>query len=53
MNAEYDVWYRNPRDVIAGMLANTSFDGHIDYTAYHKFDGEKRQYGNMMSGDWA
>ena len=51
--AEYDVWHRNPREVIRNILANSDFDGHIDYTAYQEFDGEKRQYGNMMSGDWA
>ena len=51
--AEYDVWYRNPREVIKNMLSRTDFDGHIDYMAYQEFDGEKRQYGNMMSGDWS
>ena len=51
--AEYDVWYRNPRQVITNILSNTDFDGHIDYVAYQEFNGEERQYGNMMSGDWA
>lgn len=51
--AEHDVWYRNPRQVIKNILANTDFDGHIDYAAYQEFDGEKRQYGNVMSGDWS
>ena len=51
--AEYDVWYQNPRQVIKSILANTDFNGHINYVAYQEFDGEKRQYGNVMSGDWS
>ena len=50
---EYDVWYRNPRQVIKNILANADFDGHIDYVAYHEFNGEKQQYSNMMSGNWS
>ena len=49
----YDVWYRNPREVIKNMLARTDFDGHIDYAAYQEFSGEKRQYSNLMSGNWS
>lgn len=51
--AEHDVWYRNPREVIRNILACPDFDGHIDYVAYQEFNGEKRQYGNMMSGNWS
>ena len=53
MTTEYDVWYRNPRQVIKNILARPDLDGHIDYAAYKEFNDEKRQYGNMMSGDWA
>ena len=53
MTAEYDVWYRDPHKVVKNMPANPDFDRHIDYVAYREFDGERRQYGNMMSGDWA
>lgn len=51
--AEYNIWYRNPREVIKNILANTDFNGHIDYMAYQEFDGEKQQYGNVMSGKWS
>lgn len=51
--AGYDVWYRNPRDVIKNILASPDFEGHVDYTTYQEFSGEQRQYTNMMSGDWA
>ena len=50
--AEYDIWYRDPRQVIKNILARPDFDGHVDYAAYQEFNREKRQYGNMMSGDW-
>jgi len=51
--AEYEVWYRNPRQVIRSILATVEFDGHVDYSAYQEFEGEARQYSNMMLGDWA
>jgi hypothetical protein len=47
----YDVWYRDPCRVIENILANPEFDGHVDYAAYQEFNSEKRQYGNVMSGD--
>lgn len=50
---EYDVWFRNPREVIKGILGNPEFDGHIDYSAYREFEDSQRQYCHMMSGDWA
>lgn len=49
----YDLWYRDPRRVVDDILANPEFNGHIDYAAYQEFNGEKRQYGNVMSGEWA
>jgi hypothetical protein len=53
MITEYDVWFRNPREVIKGILANPEFDGHVDYSAYQEFENSQRRYSNMMSGDWA
>jgi hypothetical protein len=50
---EYEVWFRNPREVIKGILRNPEFDGHIDYSAYREFDDSQRRYCHMMSGDWA
>ena len=51
--AGYDVWYRNPHEVIKNILARPDLDGHVDYAAYQEFNGEQRQYSNMMSGDWS
>ena len=51
--AGYDVWYRNPREVIRNMLARPDLEGHIDYVAYQEFNAGKQQYGNVMSGNWS
>ena len=51
--ASYDIWYRNPRDVVKNLLARPDLEGHIDYAAYKEFNSEQRQYSNMMSGNWA
>lgn len=53
MTTKYDVWYRDPCEVVKNILSNTDFNGHVDYAAYQEFNGEKRQYGNMMSGNWS
>ena len=53
MVTEYDVWFRNPCEVIKGILANPEFDGHMDYLAYREFENSQRRYSNVMSGDWA
>lgn len=50
---KYDIWFRNPREVVKGILGNREFDGHIDYSAYQEFEDSKRRYCDMMSGDWA
>lgn len=51
--ARYDVWHRNPREVIKNILARLDLEGHVDYAAYKEFNNGQRQYGNVMSGDWA
>ena len=53
MTTKYDMWYRDPREVVKNILSNMDFNGHVDYAAYQEFNGEKRQYGNMMSGNWS
>ena len=51
--AEHEIWYRNPRLVIKNILANPDFHGHINYAAYRESENGKRQYSNVMSGNWA
>jgi len=53
MTTEYEVWFRNPCEVIKGILSNPEFNSHIDYSMYREFNDLTRWYSNMMSGDWA
>jgi|ERR1700722_13654109 len=54
MNQEYEVWYRDPREVIRDMLVRTDFNGEMDAAPFREYDTDgKRQYCNFMSGDWA
>jgi Plavaka transposase len=54
MTAEYEIHYRDPRDVIKNMIADTTFKHAFDYVPYQEFDEDgDRRYENLMSGDWA
>lgn len=54
MTASYDVWFRNPLDVMEAQLGNPEFAEHIDWAAKQvKDENEKRQYIDLMSGEWA
>ncbi|KAG1753704.1 uncharacterized protein EDB91DRAFT_1242677 [Suillus paluster] len=55
MDQVFDVWYRDPQEVIHDMLANPDYAGEFDYRPYHEFstNGDERQWKDLMSGDWA
>ncbi|KAG1894397.1 uncharacterized protein F5891DRAFT_931937, partial [Suillus fuscotomentosus] len=54
MDGQYDVWYRDPLEMMCSILANCAFDGGIKYSPYHDYTTEDKQYWkNFMSGDWA
>ncbi|KAG1844111.1 hypothetical protein C8R48DRAFT_750903 [Suillus tomentosus] len=55
MDDTYEVWFRNPREVVHNMLANPSYTNDIDYHPYREYstEGDKRQWKDFMSGDWA
>jgi len=53
MSAEYEVWFRDPHAVAKNMLANPDFVGEMDFAPYEEYDGDERQYCNLMSGEWA
>jgi hypothetical protein len=54
MRKTYSFYARNTRTVVHNMLANTQFDGHINYRPYIEYDASgKRIWSNLMSGDWA
>lgn len=52
--ATYEVWYRNPAQVISTMLDNPDFNGQFDYAAYIETDKKGlRTYSDFMSGKFA
>jgi hypothetical protein len=52
--ADYDVWFRDPRNVLKNQLSNQKFKDGIDY-APKIFFGDKNEqiFENFMSGNWA
>ncbi|KIL58389.1 hypothetical protein M378DRAFT_86568 [Amanita muscaria Koide BX008] len=51
----YDVWYRDPREVIKAQLSNRDFAKEMDFAA-KKVTDEKtkvRRFQDFMSGEWA
>lgn len=54
MNAEYEVWYRCPREILRNQIGNPDFANKMDYTPKREYnDRNKRQYKDFMSGNWA
>ena len=51
----YDVWYRDPHQVIHNILATSEYKDEMDYVPYREYDAtdDKRRWQDFMSGDWA
>ena len=53
MDAEYDVWFRDPHTLVCNLLSNPDFDGEFDYVPYKEFEPNgDRRFQNFFSGDW-
>ena len=53
MDSAYDVWFRDPQEIVKNMLKNPDFKEEFDFVPYRKFDGnDDRVFGDFMSGDW-
>ena len=54
MEAEYDVWFRDPRALAHGILSNPDFKSTFDYAPFQEptSDGLHR-FQDFMSGNWA
>jgi len=53
MTKEYDVWFRNPLDVLESHVGNPDFANETDYAPKKVFGrNKKRQYTDLMSGQW-
>jgi hypothetical protein len=54
MDAEYDVWFRDPRTIVHNLISNPDFDGEFDYAPYQEYDKAGNHcFCDFMSGDWA
>lgn len=52
MDDSYQVFYRNPRQVIHTLLSNHKFDGNFDYVPYREYENNERKWGDFMSGNF-
>ncbi|KAG2137011.1 hypothetical protein DEU56DRAFT_736982, partial [Suillus clintonianus] len=55
MTDSYDVWFREPHDIVRNMLANPDYAAEIDLRPYREFatETDEHQWQDFMSGDWA
>ncbi|KAG1752172.1 hypothetical protein EDB19DRAFT_1903559 [Suillus lakei] len=55
MDQSHDVWYHDPHEVIQNMLGNPNYEKEMDYRPFREYsaDGDKQQWQDFMSGDWA
>lgn len=54
MQAEYDVWFRDPRSIVQNMLSNPDFKSEFDYAPFQEYDGDGiHRFRDLMSGNWA
>ncbi|KIL58007.1 hypothetical protein M378DRAFT_15867 [Amanita muscaria Koide BX008] len=51
----WDIWYRDPREVLKAQLSNRDFANEMDFASKIVVDREKRtrRYQDFMSGEWA
>jgi len=54
MDASYDVWFHDPRNLIHNIIANPDFENGFDYAPYQEHDAEGSCcYHNFMSANWS
>jgi len=54
MNAGYDVWFRDPRELVHNIISNPDFESGFDYVPYQEHDNDdSRRYHDFMSANWA
>lgn len=54
MTKEYEVWYRDPLQVLEAILGNPKFADHMDWASKKLYGSDgKRHYIDLMLGDWA
>lgn len=53
MDQDHEVWFRDVRTVIESMIGNPELAGMMDFAPKRIFRDGKRQYKDLMSGNWA
>ena len=50
---KWDVWYRDPRELINNLLQSPDFHNEFDYIPHQEYDLDgNHRFHNVMSGDW-
>jgi hypothetical protein len=53
MDEKYKVWFRDPLQVLENQIANPDFKNVMDFSPKRVYHKGKRQYNDLMSGNWA
>lgn len=53
MTQPLEVYYRDPKAVLHGILQNRTFDDEFKYVPYREYKNLKRHWSEFMSGNWA
>ncbi|KAI0629516.1 hypothetical protein C8Q77DRAFT_1220222 [Trametes polyzona] len=53
MRATFEVWFRDVREIAKAILRSAEFTAAIDYGPYRILQDGEREYGDLMSADWA
>jgi hypothetical protein len=54
MEAQYETWFRDPRQLVKNLLSNPDFKDEFDYSPFHEYDADdNHRFQDFMSGDWA
>ena len=53
MDETYEVWFRDPLQDLETQIANPDFNDMINFSPKRVYHSGKRQYNDLMSGNWA
>ncbi|OJA18031.1 hypothetical protein AZE42_13146 [Rhizopogon vesiculosus] len=54
MEAQYEAWFCDPRQLVKNLLSNPDFEDEFDYSPFHEYDADdNHRFQDFMSGDWA
>jgi hypothetical protein len=53
MNENYEIWFRDPLQVLESQIANPEYNKMMDFAPKRVYHVGKRQYNDLMSGNWA